>query len=101
MPADNWNLFLDCCSCRCRSRSGRQNPHNTLLAHPEEWRRVEGLKWPVRIRIAAAGQDMLFAADEVALNSSIGKDVFEVPEDIRKLAETRSDRAGGMPADMQ
>ena len=67
----------------------------------EEWRRVEGLKWPVRIRIAAAGQDMLFAADEVALNSSIAKDVFEVPEDIRKLAETRADRAGGMPGDMQ
>jgi len=67
----------------------------------EEWRRVEGLKWPVRIRIAAAGQDMLFAADEVALNSSLANHVFEVPEDVRKLAEVRTERIGVMPSDMQ
>ena len=33
----------------------------------EEYRAVAGLKWPVRIRMAVSGQDLLFTADEVKL----------------------------------
>ncbi len=67
----------------------------------EEWRRVEGLKWPVKIRIAAAGQELLFAADQVALNSLIENDVFAVPDDVKKLAEAHAERAAPVAGDMQ
>jgi hypothetical protein len=67
----------------------------------EGWRQVEGLRWPVKIRVAAAGQDMLFTADEVALNSSIASTLFDIPEDVRKLAEAHGERVSPVPADMQ
>jgi len=67
----------------------------------EEWRRVEGLQWPVKIRIVTAGQEMLFAADQVALNSAIENAVFVVPDDVKKLAEVHAERTGTLPADMQ
>jgi hypothetical protein len=53
----------------------------------EGWRQVAGLQWPVKIRVASAGQDMLFTADEVALNSTIASSMFDIPEDVKKLAD--------------
>jgi hypothetical protein len=67
----------------------------------EEWRPVEGLKWPAKVRISAAGQEILFHADEVALNAAVDTGMFELPEEVRKLAEAHSEPAGLTPADMQ
>jgi hypothetical protein len=44
---------------------------------------------------------MLFAADQVALNSAIENAVFVVPDDVKKLAEVHAERTGTLPADMQ
>ena len=52
----------------------------------EAYREVAGFRWPVVIRVAASGQDLLFRADEVALNAEIDPAVFELPEEIRRLA---------------
>ncbi len=56
----------------------------------EAYREVAGIKWPVVIRVAASGQELLFRADEVALNDPIDKTVFELPEEIRRLAANRT-----------
>jgi hypothetical protein len=49
------------------------------------WRTVDGLKWPVQIQMQVSGQELLFNADQVALNSSIDDSVFELPGEIRGL----------------
>jgi len=60
----------------------------------QAWRTVDGLKWPVQIQMRVSGQEMLFTADEVSLNSSIDDSVFELPEEIRSLktAEAESNQ---------
>jgi hypothetical protein len=57
----------------------------------EEYRLIAEVKWPSRIRIAAPGQDTLFAAEEVRLNEPVDEAVFEVPPEIRELAQKRAD----------
>ena len=56
----------------------------------EEYRSVAEVKWPSRVRITASGQDTLFAADEVKLNEPVDDSVFEVPEEIRDLAQKKA-----------
>jgi hypothetical protein len=51
------------------------------------------VKWPSRIRITASGQDTVFAADEVQLNQPVDDHVFEVPQEIRDLAQKKADSA--------
>jgi hypothetical protein len=50
---------------------------------------VSEVKWPSRIRITASGQDTVFAADEVKLNELVDEHVFEVPQEIRELAQKK------------
>jgi hypothetical protein len=57
----------------------------------EEYRDVNGVKWPSRIHIAASGQETLFAADEVKLNEPVDDSIFEVPAEIRELVQKKAD----------
>ncbi len=57
----------------------------TVLTY-QAWREVEGLKWPVQIHMAVSGQELLFTADDVQLNSRLDDTVFDLPDEIRKLA---------------
>jgi hypothetical protein len=63
----------------------------------EAYRNVAEVKWPSRIRIAASGQDTLFAADEVKLNEPVDDAVFEIPAEIRELARKRADAESPAP----
>jgi hypothetical protein len=67
-----------------------------LVVTFEEYRSVADVKWPSRVRIAASGQETLFAADEVKLNEPLDEAVFEVPEEIRALASKVSGSAPDM-----
>jgi hypothetical protein len=60
-----------------------------LVMTYEEYRSVAEVKWPSRIRVTASGQDTLFAADEVKLNEPVDDAVFEVPAEIRDLAQKK------------
>jgi hypothetical protein len=44
------------------------------------------IKWPVRIRITASGQDLLFVANDVRLNEPVDDTFFALPTDVRGLA---------------
>jgi hypothetical protein len=55
----------------------------------QAYRNVEGLKWPVLIHMDIAGQELLFKADDVELNAPVDETVFEVPDEIRKIAANR------------
>ena len=68
-----------------------------LVMTYEEYRSVAEVKWPSRIRISAPGQDTLFAADEVKLNEPVDDSVFEVPPEIRDLAEKKAGTESAMP----
>jgi hypothetical protein len=57
----------------------------------EEYSSVSDVKWPSRIRVTASGQDTLFAVDEVKLNEPVDDAVFEVPSEIRDLAQKNAD----------
>jgi hypothetical protein len=64
----------------------------------EEYRSVSEkslseVRWPSRIRITASGQDTVFSADEVQLNQPVDDRVFEVPQEIRDLAQKKADSA--------
>ncbi len=64
----------------------------------EEYRDVEGIRWPSQIRMVAEGQDLLFRVGDVRLNEDIDQRVFELPEEIRQLAERKApagEREGG------
>jgi hypothetical protein len=63
----------------------------------EEYRGVDEVKWPSRIRITASGQDTLFAADEVKLNEPVDETVFEVPSEIRDLAQKKAEAESAIP----
>jgi hypothetical protein len=63
----------------------------------EEYRSLDEVKWPSRIRITASGQDTLFAADEVKLNEPVDDAVFEVPPEIRDLAQKKADAESSIP----
>jgi hypothetical protein len=63
----------------------------------EEYRSVAHVKWPSRIRVNGPGQDTLFAADEVKLNEPVDERVFEVPPEIRELAQKKADANASMP----
>jgi len=52
---------------------------------------VSEVKWPSRIRITASGQDTVFAVDDVQLNQPVDDHVFEVPQEIRDLAQKKAD----------
>jgi len=56
----------------------------------EEYRDIAGVKWPTRIRTTASGQDTVFAADEVKLNEPLDDAVFDVPPEIRDLAQKKA-----------
>jgi hypothetical protein len=68
-----------------------------LVMTYEEYRSVAEVKWPSRIRVTASGQDTLFAADEVKLNEPVDDSVFEVPAEIRDLAQKKADAESAMP----
>jgi hypothetical protein len=68
-----------------------------LVMTYEEYRSVAEVKWPSRIRVTASGQDTLFAADEVKLNEPVDESVFEVPAEIRDLAQKKADAESAMP----
>jgi hypothetical protein len=98
----------DCYRVRVRGRGGRQESTRwydrrtgllyrtsllsktamgdvpTILTY-QAWRDVEGLKWPVRIHMLVSGQEMVFRADEVSLNSALDEAVFDLPDDVRRL----------------
>jgi len=56
----------------------------------EEYRMVGEVKWPSRIRVTASGQDTVFAADEVRLNEPVDDAIFELPPEIRDLAQKKA-----------
>jgi hypothetical protein len=68
-----------------------------LVMTYEEYRDVSDVKWPSKVRVTASGEDTLFIADEVKLNEPLDQSVFEVPEEIRELAQKASDAEGIMP----
>jgi hypothetical protein len=55
----------------------------------EEYREVAGLKWPTRIRMAVSGQNLLFNVSEVRLNEPIENAVFELPLEVKQIAEQK------------
>jgi hypothetical protein len=55
----------------------------------EEYRDVGEIKWPVRIRMTASGQELLFAVKDVKLNGQIEDAAFDLPAEIKELAEKR------------
>ena len=57
----------------------------------EQYKTVTEAKWPSRIRVSASGQDTIFEADEVKLNEPLDEHVFEVPPEIRDLAQKKSE----------
>lgn len=63
----------------------------------EEYRQVEDVKWPSRVRITASGQDTVFSADEVRLNEPVDESVFQVPAEVKDLAQKKSEADGSMP----
>jgi hypothetical protein len=73
-----------------------------LVMTYEEYHDVSGVnvsdvKWPSKVRVTASGEDTLFVADEVKLNQPLDQRVFEVPDEIRELAQKKVDDAGIMP----
>lgn len=56
----------------------------------EEYRDIAGVKWPSRIRATASGQDTIFSADEVKLNEPVDDAIFDVPPEIRDLAQKKA-----------
>jgi hypothetical protein len=56
----------------------------------EEYRDTGGLKWPVRTRMSFSGQNLLFTTAEVKLNEPVENQVFELPEEIRQLADKKA-----------
>jgi hypothetical protein len=56
----------------------------------EEYRDIAGVKWPSRVRIEASGQETIFAADQVKLNEPVDDSIFEVPPEIRELAQKKA-----------
>ena len=61
----------------------------------EAYKDVEGIRWPSQIRMVVTGQDMVFRASEVRLNEEIDGKVFELPAEIRELAERKVVGEGG------
>jgi hypothetical protein len=59
----------------------------------EQYEDVSEAKWPQTIRVSASGQDTIFAADEVRLNEPLDEKVFDLPDEIRELAQRKTDKA--------
>ncbi len=55
----------------------------------EEYRDVAGLKWPTRIRMAVSGKDLLFSVSDVKLNEPIENAIFELPLEVKQIAEQK------------
>lgn len=68
-----------------------------LVMTYEEYRDLGDVKWPSKVRTTASGQDTVFSADDVKLNEPLDESVFEVPAQIRDLAQKTSDAEGIMP----
>jgi hypothetical protein len=56
----------------------------------EEYRDTGGLKWPVRTRMTFSGQSVLFTTAEVKINEPVADAVFDLPDEIRQLADKKS-----------
>ncbi|HVW84498.1 MAG TPA: hypothetical protein VHB50_07445 [Bryobacteraceae bacterium] len=56
----------------------------TIMTY-EVYRRVNGIQWPVEIRMAMSGQELRFRADNVALNERLDDSVFRLPEEIQRI----------------
>ena len=56
----------------------------------EEYRDVAGLKWPTRIRMDVSGQNLLFSVNEVKLNEPIENTIFDLPVEVRQIAEQKA-----------
>jgi hypothetical protein len=56
----------------------------------EQYRDTGGLKWPVRTRMNFSGQNLLFTTAEVRLNEPVEGAVFELPDEIRQLADKKT-----------
>ncbi len=56
----------------------------------EEYRDVAGIKWPTRIRMAVSGQNLLFSVADVRLNEPIESAVFDLPGEVKQIAQKKS-----------
>jgi hypothetical protein len=56
----------------------------------EEYREAAGLKWPTRIRMSVSGQNLLFTAADVKLNEPVEGAIFDLPLEIRQIADKKS-----------
>ena len=55
----------------------------------EEYRDTGGFKWPVRTRMTFSGQSVLFTTAEVKINEPVSAEVFDLPQEIRQLADRK------------
>jgi hypothetical protein len=62
----------------------------------EQYMTVAEAKWPARIRVTASGQETIFEADEVKLNEPVDESVFEVPQEIKDLAQKTADSGSAL-----
>jgi hypothetical protein len=55
----------------------------------EEYRDVAGIKWPTRVRMAVSGQNLLFTVGDVKLNEPIENAIFDLPVEVKQIAEKK------------
>jgi hypothetical protein len=55
----------------------------------EEYRDVTGIKWPTRVRMTVSGQNLLFTVGDVKLNEPIENAVFDLPVEVKQIAEKK------------
>ena len=56
----------------------------------EEYRDTGGFRWPVKTRMTFSGQSVLFTTAEVKINEPVAAAVFDLPDEVRQLAEKKS-----------
>jgi hypothetical protein len=59
----------------------------TIEAIPSDYKKVDGISIPHKLQQKMAGQDITIAFDKVEQNVKIPNDKFDLPEDIKKLAD--------------
>jgi hypothetical protein len=60
-----------------------------VVATPSDWREIDGVKMPFKStqELKSMGLEQVIAMDKVETNVDIPADTFELPEDVKKLAE--------------
>ena len=56
----------------------------------EEYRDVAGFKWPTRVRMVVSGQNLLFSVGDIRLNEPIESAVFDLPVEVKQIAEKKA-----------